>query len=166
MENKEYIERGALLQKNMYGNTAPITHRTYAEQLISSAPAADVVEVVDEGAEREYVESLLKRYEAYLLVKIDNTGAHVGKFEDITLDTDGNWIIEADVESLSVTDCGDFAPVVHGAWIHNPKREYDYICSVCRGDAPEDRMGNNATLTPYCPHCGAKMDGGNRNADA
>lgn len=46
MEKKEYIERGDLLQKNMYGNTAPITHRTYAEQLISSAPAADVVEVV------------------------------------------------------------------------------------------------------------------------
>ena len=46
MEKKEYIERGALLQKNMYGNTAPITHRTYAEQLISTAPAADVVEVV------------------------------------------------------------------------------------------------------------------------
>ena len=45
MEKKEYIERGALLQKNMYGNTAPITHRTYAEQLISTAPAADVVEV-------------------------------------------------------------------------------------------------------------------------
>ena len=46
MKNKEYIERGALLQKNMYGNTAPITHRTYAEQLISAAPAADVVDVV------------------------------------------------------------------------------------------------------------------------
>jgi NADH pyrophosphatase NudC (nudix superfamily) len=30
----------------MYVNTAPITHRTYAEQLISSAPAADVVPVV------------------------------------------------------------------------------------------------------------------------
>jgi hypothetical protein len=54
----------------------------------------------------------------------------------------------------------DVAPVVHGEWLHNPKREYDYICSVCRGDAPEDRMRNNAILTPYCPHCGAKMDGG------
>lgn len=60
----------------------------------------------------------------------------------------------------------DVAPVVHGEWIHNPMREYDYICSVCRGDAPENRMRNNAILTPYCPHCGAKMDGGNRNADA
>lgn len=46
MEKKEYIERGAVLEKNMYGNTAPITHRTYAEMLIQSAPAADVVEVV------------------------------------------------------------------------------------------------------------------------
>ena len=45
-EKKEYIERGAVLEKNMYGNTAPITHRTYAEMLIQSAPAADVVEVV------------------------------------------------------------------------------------------------------------------------
>ena len=59
----------------------------------------------------------------------------------------------------------DVAPVVHGEWIHNPKREYDYICSVCRGDAPEDRMRNNAILTPYCPHCGAKMDGGKHETD-
>lgn len=64
-----------------------------------------------------------------------------------------------------LADCepaADVAPVVHGEWIHNPKREYDYICSVCRGDAPEDRMRNNAILTPYCPHCGAKMDGGKK----
>ena len=56
----------------------------------------------------------------------------------------------------------DVAPVVHGEWIHNTKREYDYICSVCRVDAPEDRYRNNAILTPYCPHCGAVMDGGKK----
>lgn len=54
----------------------------------------------------------------------------------------------------------DVAPVVHGEWIVNPKREYDYICSVCDGDAPEDRWRNHAILKPYCPNCGAKMDGG------
>lgn len=43
---KKYIDRGSLLIKNMYGNSAPITYRTYAEALIKSAPAADVVEVV------------------------------------------------------------------------------------------------------------------------
>ena len=42
----EYIEREALLKRNMYGNTNPITHRTYAKNLIESAPTADVVEVV------------------------------------------------------------------------------------------------------------------------
>ena len=41
----EYIEREALLKKNMYGNANPITQRTYAENLIKSAPAADVAEV-------------------------------------------------------------------------------------------------------------------------
>ena len=41
----EYIEREALLKRNMFGNTNPITHRTYAKNLIESAPAADVVEV-------------------------------------------------------------------------------------------------------------------------
>ena len=46
MEKKEYIERGAVLERNMRGNTAPITCRTYAERLISSAPAADVAPVV------------------------------------------------------------------------------------------------------------------------
>ena len=42
---KEYIERESLLKRNMYGNSNPITYRTYAEELIKSAPTADVVEV-------------------------------------------------------------------------------------------------------------------------
>jgi hypothetical protein len=64
------------------------------------------------------------------------------------------------LEVLDDVPAADVAPVVHGEWIVNPKREYDYICSVCGGDAPEDRWRNNAILTPFCPHCGAKMDGG------
>lgn len=42
----EYIEREAALQKNMFGNVNSITYRTYAEILINSIPAVDVVEVV------------------------------------------------------------------------------------------------------------------------
>ena len=97
MEKKEYIERGALLEKNMYGNTAPITHRTYAEQLIISAHAADV------------------------------------------------------------------APVVHGEWLlkHEGYGHY-WLCSVCNTN-PCIYVTEN---TKFCPNCGAKMDGGNRNADA
>ena len=39
--NGDLISRSALLEENMYGNTAPIAHRTYAERLIQNAPAVD-----------------------------------------------------------------------------------------------------------------------------
>ena len=42
----QLIDRGALLQANMFGNTAPITHRTYAESIIQKAPIIDAVPVV------------------------------------------------------------------------------------------------------------------------
>lgn len=56
------------------------------------------------------------------------------------------------------------APVVHGRWI---PIEYDgyadgnpvwdlWECSECQ----EEHRGDEETLTPYCPNCGAKMDGG------
>lgn len=85
-EKKEYIERGALLKKNMYGNTAPILHRTYAEMLIQSAPVADVVEVV------------------------------------------------------------------HGEWIKNNGERSCMYCGFTYYSIDHDFN--------YCPHCGAKMDGG------
>lgn len=50
----------------------------------------------------------------------------------------------------------DVAPVVHGWW------NADEICSLCGEKSTE---GLDATkwdywLPNYCPHCGAKMDGG------
>lgn len=58
----------------------------------------------------------------------------------------------------------DAAQVVHGRWI---PIEYDgyadgnpvwdlWECSECQ----EEHSGDEDTLTPYCPNCGAKMDGG------
>lgn len=55
------------------------------------------------------------------------------------------------------------APVVHGRWI---PIEYDgyadgypvwdlWECSECQ----EEHSGDEDTLTPYCPNCGARMDG-------
>ena len=43
---KRLIDANALMKANMYGNTAPVTHRTYAEMLIQKAPTVDAVEVV------------------------------------------------------------------------------------------------------------------------
>lgn len=57
----------------------------------------------------------------------------------------------------------DAVEVVHGrwvghydgSWIHKRKWLTGYDCSVC---------GNFInTMTPYCPYCGAKMDGGNED---
>ena len=56
----------------------------------------------------------------------------------------------------------DAVPVVHGRWI---PIEYDgfadgnpvwdlWECSECQ----EEHRGDEDTLTPYCPNCGAKMD--------
>ena len=44
----------------------------------------------------------------------------------------------------------DVAPVVHGCWIDRNEKTW---CSVC--DA-----SNKQYKPPYCPHCGAMMDGG------
>lgn len=70
----------------------------------------------------------------------------------------------------------DVAPVVHGRWTAQcvveldggwtledvPYNEYQHsnpICSVCRKTALLDG-GEDYVTSPYCPNCGAKMDGG------
>lgn len=46
----------------------------------------------------------------------------------------------------------DVAPVVHGRWIKGAPNPY---CSECFVECRDE--------TPFCPHCGAKMDGGKSN---
>lgn len=56
---------------------------------------------------------------------------------------------------LDEIPAADVAPVVHGVWA--PVNRIDplsgYRCVKCRHIVGFD-------LTPYCPNCGAKMDGG------
>lgn len=60
--------------------------------------------------------------------------------------------IMAEVHYMSAADV---APVVHGLWVCVNKIDpiSGYRCSKCRRIVGFD-------LTPYCPGCGAKMDGG------
>lgn len=53
----------------------------------------------------------------------------------------------------------DVAPVVHGVWacVHKIDPISGYRCSKCRRIVGFD-------LTPYCPNCGARMDGGDNDA--
>ena len=52
----------------------------------------------------------------------------------------------------------DVAPVVHGRWMpfHSEAAGDIQYCSACE-------IGFDAK-TDYCPHCGAKMDGGDNDA--
>lgn len=54
----------------------------------------------------------------------------------------------------------DVAPVVHGRWENgNP------ICPICGEDKFKELDADIWCdwLPPFCPNCGAKMDGGNQN---
>ena len=54
---------------------------------------------------------------------------------------------------------GEAADVVHGRWVTEPW-EVVKQCSVC-GKLPNAIPGsrNEPCYSPYCPNCGAKMDG-------
>jgi hypothetical protein len=60
-------------------------------------------------------------------------------------------IIQMDISKLPAADV---APVVHGVWACVNKIDpiSGYRCSKCRRIVGFD-------LTPYCPNCGARMDG-------
>ena len=72
----------------------------------------------------------------------------------------------------------DVVPVRHGRWIFGkdlpyswgqiPKNKYHLYCSECLEQAfnlSEDNDHDFDADTSYCPHCGAKMDGGDGNSD-
>ena len=64
-----------------------------------------------------------------------------------------DWRFDKMIEKLPAADV---APVVHGKWEPgNP------ICPVCGGDKFKDLDADIWCdwLPPFCPNCGAKMDG-------
>lgn len=80
---------------------------------------------------------------------------------------------EGDIYTTDVTDAllsipsADVAPVRHGRWGNRwicsnmAGYEYAYSCSEC--GKPTYRISTLEPMPPYCPNCGAKMDGGEEN---
>lgn len=54
----------------------------------------------------------------------------------------------------------DVVEVKHGEWVHNSNCSYRKFCSICGRSRPRRNDHEFASSTNYCPHCGAKMDGG------
>ena len=80
------------------------------------------------------------------------------------------------VTDVHVMDTDDvvkvFSPVVHGRWVFGKdlpdsfgsinKNKYHLYCSECRNQAFNNSTDNDCDFdmdTPFCPWCGAKMDG-------
>ena len=74
-------------------------------------------------------------------------------------ETNDDYVEKCDIDNMPTVDA---VPVVHGRW--RPGRfnletgNYEEQCTRCRNFSKE--CGK-----PYCPNCGAKMDGGADHED-
>ena len=55
----------------------------------------------------------------------------------------------------------DVAPVRHGRWADNREHDGGWSCTACGEEVTICSCGKDKTWEyPYCPNCGAKMNGG------
>lgn len=66
------------------------------------------------------------------------------------------------IERIKCAPAVDVAPVVHGQWIDKPTGRYGQMQSWCSACGKHSGIGGikSNRHKPYCPNCGAKMDGG------
>ena len=64
----------------------------------------------------------------------------------------------ADIERMPTIDA---APLVHGYWIIKPHGTYGQLRAFCSACGKHSGIGGiiSNQKKPYCPNCGAKMDG-------
>ena len=73
------------------------------------------------------------------------------------------WVDGSDgamaMEIVASPPAADVAPVVHGRWERDA--DGDWYCTNCDEVVAICESGRERTYRkPYCPNCGAKMDGG------
>lgn len=66
--------------------------------------------------------------------------------------------IKAFISRITAQPTADVQEVKHGEWYICCDGYYPF-CSICSYE-PEPPRFHNDNRTPYCPNCGAKMDGG------
>ena len=86
---------------------------------------------------------------------------------------DGMCKIADVMHNIENEPTADVVEVKHAEWIDRYKNKYSnrlYVCSACGCKALYDFYENDLNqtearqeLTDVCPHCLAKMDGGNKN---
>lgn len=65
------------------------------------------------------------------------------------------------VTDIREMKAADVAPVVHGRWMHEETEDgfHTWRCSRCGRGMNDNPEG----IDLYCYHCGARMDGGDKN---
>jgi hypothetical protein len=77
---------------------------------------------------------------------------------ELLAEYDQYYTLVVPLSKIRKLPAADVAPVVHGRW--ESTGLISCKCSVCQH---LELKGNEEYL--YCPHCGAKMDGGAHEAD-
>ena len=76
------------------------------------------------------------------------------------------WFVK--LEDVFSAPTVDAVEVVHARWVKEWNREHLFkicYCSACKKGANKD-VHDEYILSDYCPHCGAKMDGGNEDENS
>lgn len=91
-------------------------------------------------------------------------------------------VLDRLAEDIAKMPTSDVAPMIHGEWVEDGYYDNPCVCSVCGSEADYISRFNETfdydweenlqptgyeeikeyIRTPYCPFCGAKMDGGNQ----
>ena len=77
------------------------------------------------------------------------------------------------IKRINNSHAADVAPVIHGEWVVNAwdgkdwkiipfiaSQHTDPFCSCCKEPAMRGTRSGWYEVSDFCPHCGAKMDGG------
>ncbi len=67
-----------------------------------------------------------------------------------------NYMLDV-ITNDACVPAADVRPERHGEWVERSDGGEGYVCDNCNGGYT---LYNE---TPYCPNCGAKMDGGEEN---
>ena len=100
---------------------------------------------------------------------IDRKALGIGKCNPDVFENKGyaeGW--NSAIEIIENAPAADVVEVKHGKWYRHDKKTHGdtcYHCSQCE-KMPLTDCGMVWELTPYCPFCGVKMDGGKENEQA
>ena len=97
--------------------------------------------------------------------QFDNADADVCETDDFG-GVDYGFGMKNIKELINAIPAADVAPVVHGKWIvrfDGPYKRRRCYCSHCGKHNGVGGIAKNQEK-PYCPNCGAKMDGGDSDA--